>query len=79
MTLKDQHLARLAAAALAARQRYNAASLAGALKNVNTREGATSNKLVEVEAAEAASNAADKALADYKATVLNVLRDARAR
>ena len=79
MTLKDQRLTCLADAALAARQRYNAAGLAGSLKNVTPVERATSNKLAELEAAEAALKAADKALADYKATTLTVWRDARRR
>jgi hypothetical protein len=70
MAIKDKRLAHLKDAALAARQRFVATGLTGALKNVNKMEGATLSQLAALDAAETASKAADKALTDYKARKL---------
>ena len=68
MVIKDKHLAHLKDAALAARQRFVATGLTGALKNVNKMEGATLIQLAALDAADTASKAADKALTDYRAS-----------
>jgi hypothetical protein len=70
IALKDEQLDRLFEAAVLARRRYIATGLADALKSANPMEGATVGELAEVDAAETASTAADKSLADYRASRL---------
>ena len=70
IALKDEQLDHLFEAAVLARRRYIATGLADALKSANPMEGATVGELAEVDAAETASTAADKSLADYRASKL---------
>ena len=67
IALKDEQLDHLFEAAVSARRRYIATGLADALKSADPIEGATVGELAEVDAAETASLAADKSLADYRA------------
>ena len=68
MAVEDPQLDRLLEAAASTHRNHVALGFANALKSIHTAHGLTLTERIEARAAEAACEAADKALIDYQAS-----------